>query len=58
MTDKAFWVYGDHAGVKEPIYQSPDRKKAEQWAKDYARDNPDIYQEISIEEGSKDKPAY
>ncbi len=58
MTDKAFWVYGNHAGVKEPIFQAFSRNEAEQWIRDYERDNPDIYQEISIEEGSKDKPAY
>ena len=58
MTDKAFWVYGDHAGVKEPIFQAFSRNEAKQWAKDYARDNPDEFQAITIEEGDKEKSAY
>ena len=58
MTDKAFWVYGNHAGVKDPIYRASSQNEAEQWAKNYVRDNPDVYQEITIEEGDKDKSAY
>jgi len=58
MTLKTFWVYGDHAGVKYPVHNFPTRAEAEQYASEYAREKPDEYQEITIEEGEKDKPAY
>jgi len=58
MTFKTFWVYGNHAGIKEPIFQALTRAEAEQYASEYVRKKPDEYQEITIEEGEKDKPDY
>lgn len=58
MSFNVFWVYGEHAGVKYPIGEFPDRSTAEQFVPEYARKKPDEFERFFIEETEKRKPAY